>query len=80
MSVPTDHPKVLIVFDLDLLERATAKAIRRGVSRSEYVRALVRADLAGGGVGTMPDDGGVRLVHPAFAPPTLVSVPFEDPA
>jgi hypothetical protein len=40
----TKQEKVLIVLG-DLAERAAAKAKRRGISRSEYIRGLIAADL-----------------------------------
>lgn len=43
--MPTKQEKVLIIMGGDLAARAMVKARRRGLSRSEYIRGLILADL-----------------------------------
>lgn len=69
--MPTDNPKVLIIFDLDLLEQITLAASIEGVSRSEWIREACSNRLRA------QDDE-------ADAPPVRLAArhaePFEEPA
>lgn len=68
--MPTDQPKVLIIFPMDLLEQITLAASIEGVSRSEWIREACANRIAA------QDD--------EAAQPRRLTVrhaePFEEPA
>ena len=80
--MPTRNEKVLIVMGADIALRASTKAKRHGISRSEYVRRLILADLeplAKTPPGDMASSRPEAVADP-WVEPTLDAEPFEDPA
>lgn len=68
--MPTDQPKVLIIFPMDLLEQITLAASIEGVSRSEWIREACTNRIAAQDEEATPR---VRLAARS-------SEPFEEPA
>ena len=87
MTVNPSH-KVLVILGPDLMARASAKAARHRISRSEYIRRLIEDDLDRGEVGQpsiaaqrgdMASSRPEAMADP-WVEPTLDAEPFEDPA
>ena len=79
MAADPSH-KVLVILGPDLLARSTAKAKRKGMTRSEYIRQLIEVDL-GDIVATATGDpwAGQVTIEDAIVE-AIVAEPYEEPA